>query len=111
MKTYVNKGENVTFTTPGAGVTSGIAVLIGSLVVIATTTEVVGGTFVGLARGVVIVAKVSAQAWTEGVKIYWDDAAKLFTTTSAGGILVGVATKAAANPSATGYVRLDGVAR
>jgi predicted RecA/RadA family phage recombinase len=56
-------------------------------------------------------AKVSAQAWTEGAKIYWDDTAKNFTTTSGGNTLAGVAAAAAANPSATGKVRLDGVAR
>ena len=67
--------------------------------------------FSALVKGVVTHAKVSAQAWTEGVKIYWDDSAKNFTTTSSGNTLCGVAAAAAANPSATGYVRLDGVAR
>jgi predicted RecA/RadA family phage recombinase len=54
------------------------------------------------------VAKVSAQAWTVGAPIYWDDTAKLFTTTSTSNTLAGVAVAAAANPSATGRVRLNG---
>jgi predicted RecA/RadA family phage recombinase len=57
------------------------------------------------------VAKVSAQAWTEGLKIYWDNTAKLFTSTASTNPLVGFATRVAANPTATGYVRLDGVVR
>jgi len=40
--------------------------------------------------------------------IYWDDAAKNATTTVGTNKLIGVATAAAANPSATGRVRLNG---
>ena len=111
MKTYAQPGTVITLTAPSGGVTKGLAYKIGSLIVIATVTAAQTVLFSALTRGVVNHAKVSAQAWTEGVKIYWDDSAKNFTTTSGGNTLCGVAAAAAANPSATGYVRLDGVAR
>ena len=111
MKTYSSPGEVVTLTAPTGGVVSGTAYLIGSLVVVAVVTAAETLKFDALARGVVSHAKVSAQAWTEGVKLYWDNSAKNFTTTSGGNTLVGVAAAAADNPSATGLIRLDGVAR
>ncbi|HXV60646.1 MAG TPA: DUF2190 family protein [Vicinamibacteria bacterium] len=111
MKTYAQDAEVVEFTAPTGGVVSGTAYLIGSLLVVATHSAAQTLPFRGRVTGIVEHAKVSAQAWTEGAKIYWDDTAKNFTTTSGGNTLVGVAAAAAANPSATGKVRLDGVAR
>lgn len=111
MKNYVSRGTALELTAPSGGVVAGTGVLIGSLLVIPTVTAAEAAKFNGLASGVVTHAKTSAQAWTEGVKIYWDNSAKVFTTTSGGNTLVGVAAAAAANPSATGKVRLDGVAR
>lgn len=114
MNNYVQPGTVVTLTAPVGDVVAGTAVKIGSLVVVPTASADAGDPFEGLVEGVVLHAKVSAQAWTEGVKIYFDHDASpepVMTTTSAGNTLVGVAAKAASNPSATGYVRLDGVAR
>lgn len=111
MKTYSQPGEVIALTAPTGGVTKGTAYKIGSLVVVATVTAAETVKFSAICRGVVTHAKVAAQAWTEGVKLYWDDTAKNFTTTAGGNTLVGVAAAAADNPSATGYIRLDGVAR
>jgi len=111
MKTYIQSGEVVEFTAPSGGVVAGTAYLIGSLLVVATVTAAEAAKFDGLVTGVVTHAKVSAQAWTEGAKLYWDNSAKDFTTTAGGNTLIGVAAAAAANPSATGKIRLDGVAR
>ena len=111
MKNAILSGDVVPFTAPSGGVVSGTAYLIGSLLVVATVTAAQGEPFNGQVVGIVSCAKVSAQAWAEGAKIYWDNSAKNMTTTSSGNTLVGVAAAAAANPSATGLVRLDGVAR
>lgn len=111
MKTYSQEAEIVEFTAPAGGVVSGTPYLIGSLLVVATHDAVATASFRGLVIGIADIVKVSAQAWTEGVKIYWDNSAKNMTTTAGGNTLVGVAAAAAANPSATGKVRLDGVAR
>jgi predicted RecA/RadA family phage recombinase len=51
--------------------------------------------------------KVSAQAWTVGAQIYWDDGNDRCTTVD-NNVPIGVATAIAANPSSTGYVRLTG---
>jgi len=111
MENYVAPGEVVELTAPTGGVVSGTAYLIGGLVIVALVTAAEAAKFNALVTGVVEHAKVSAQAWTEGAKLYWDDTAKNFTTTASGNTLVGVAAAAAANPSATGKIRLDGVTR
>lgn len=111
MNNYHSPGDVLTLTAPSGGAVAGTGELIGSLLVIPTVSASEGAPFTGLVRGVVEHAKVSAQAWTEGVKIYWVSASSLMSTTSAGNTLVGVAAKAASNPSATGWVRLDGAVR
>lgn len=111
MKNAIQPGESVEYTAPTGGVVSGTAYLIGAILVIAEATAAEAAKFSGLTVGLVSYAKVSAQAWTEGAKIYWDNSAKNMTTTASGNTLVGVAAAVAANPSATGLVRLDGVAR
>jgi predicted RecA/RadA family phage recombinase len=113
MQNWVQEGKVMTFTAPSGGVVSGTAYLIGSLLVIATITAAQTEPFTGITRGVVTYAKPGSQAWTEGAKIYWDNSAKNFTTTSSGNTLVGVAAEAvgAGAGETTGKVRLDGVAR
>jgi predicted RecA/RadA family phage recombinase len=104
---YLQPGDTLTLTAPYA-VVSGAGAKIGSIIGIATKAIANGATGEFAVTGVWSHAKVSAQAWTEGAKVYWDDAAKNFTTTSSGNTLAGVAVEAAGNPSATGKVRLNG---
>ena len=59
-------------------------------------------------EGVFELAKTSAQAWTAGQKIYWDNTNKNVTTTSAGNTKIGVAAVAAASGDTVGRVRLNG---
>ena len=109
MKNYVQKGDTLTLTAP-YDVAAGAAFQVGSIIAVATSAALSGATVEGLTAGVVDVAKVSAQAWTVGAPIYWDDTAKNFTTDDdeGGNALAGVAVAIAANPSATGRVRLNG---
>lgn len=107
MKTYVQDGNVLSLTAPYT-VAAGAGFLVGSLFAVATSAAASGAAVEGLATGVVDLAKVSAQAWTVGQRIYWDDTAKLTTTVSSANTLIGVATAVAANPSATGRVRLNG---
>jgi predicted RecA/RadA family phage recombinase len=109
MDNYVQPGESLEFTAPVGGVTSGTGVKIGDLLVIATFTAAAGEKFVGLRLGVVEHAKLSAQAWTEGQQVNWDNTNLRFTTVTTGNFKAGVAAAAAANPSATGIVVLSGV--
>lgn len=109
MNNYVQEGDTVGVTAPYA-LTSGAGCLVGSLFGVSTGVYANGAAAQIKTRGVCTVAKVSAQAWTQGVLIYWDDTAKLFTTVSTSNKIVGVATLAAANPTSTGTVRLNGAA-
>jgi predicted RecA/RadA family phage recombinase len=74
---------------------------------VATADAGNGATVEAQITGVVELAKVSAQAWTVGALIYWDNAARLATTVSTSNKLIGVATAVAQNPSSTGRVRLN----
>lgn len=110
MKNFVQSGENVSLPAPYA-VAAGGGALIGSLFGIAVTDVASGATGAFKTCGVFTLPKVSAQAWGQGALIYWDDTAKACTTSAAAGAnkLVGVATAPAANPSAIGTVRLNGI--
>lgn len=109
MKNFVQPGEVLEFTAPAGGVVSGTGVKIGDILVIATITAAAGEKFTGIRVGVVEHAKTSAQAWTEGQQVNWDNTLKVFTTATTGFFKAGVAAAAAANPSSTGKVVLSGV--
>lgn len=113
MINFVQPGEVPTWIAPSGGVVTSTAYLIGSILVVATATAAEGVGFAGMVVGVVSYTKPGSQAWTQGVKIYWDDSAKKMTTTSGGNTLVGVAAEAVGSGAGetTGKVRLDGVAR
>lgn len=103
-------GRNMTFVAPGGGVVSGTGYRIGSLFVVALATAAATESFVGVTEGVFTLPKTSAQAWTEGQRVYWDDGNDRADTDAAVGALIGVAAAVAANPSSTGSVRLNGSA-
>jgi predicted RecA/RadA family phage recombinase len=87
---------------------SGAGYLFGNLFGIAIGSCAVGDEVDLQLEGIFNLPKVSAQSWTVGAKIYWDDVGKVTTTVTAGNILIGVAVLPAANPSSTGRVRLNG---
>lgn len=107
MTNYIKSGEVITLLAPYT-VTSGQGALVGSAFGVANedTTSGIAGEFSTV--GVFSLTKTSAQAWTVGALIYWDDSARNCTTTSASNKLIGTAMAIAANPSATGQVRLNG---
>jgi predicted RecA/RadA family phage recombinase len=107
MKNYVQKGETLSLTAPYA-VASGAGFKVGSIFAVASGPADSGAAVEGATVGVFDLVKVSAQAWTVGAAIYWDDTAKLCDTTASGNTKIGVAVAAADNPSATGRVRLNG---
>lgn len=97
MKTFVRPGISVEFTAPSGGVTSGVGVLIGSLLVIPQVSAAQGERFNGITQGIVSHGKAASQAWTEGAKVYWDNTNKVFTTSSSGNTLAGCAAAAVGN--------------
>lgn len=110
MKNFVQAGESLTLAAPEA-VTSGRGLLTGKIFGIAQHDAASGADVTIARKGVVTHAKTEAQAWTLGAAIYWDNTNKVFTTAASGNTLVGAAAAAAANPSTTGTVLLDGAIR
>jgi predicted RecA/RadA family phage recombinase len=108
MKNFIQRGDTVTLVAPYALASSGLGVKVGSIVGVAVAAASSGADVEVALTGVFDVKKTSAQAWTVGALVYWDDSAKEFTTTSTSNTLAGVAVAAAANPTATGRVRLNG---
>jgi predicted RecA/RadA family phage recombinase len=106
MRNFIQPGDTLTVPAPTGGVLSGGMVIIGSLIGIATATAAVGVPVAVKTTGVFELPKVSAQAWTIGVPIYWDGTAGNATTTSTSNTLIGYASEVAANPSSVGRVRI-----
>jgi predicted RecA/RadA family phage recombinase len=110
MKTYIQPGESLTIPAP-ADTLSGAGVKAGVLFGVAQHGALSGEDLSIATVGVFEMTKTSAQAWTVGAAIYFVPASGLCTTaTTTGNLLIGVAAAVAANPSATGIVRLNGAA-
>lgn len=109
MQNYIQPGCTVTLAAPYT-VAAGAGALVGSLFGVALSPVVSGAAGEFKTTGVFTLAKTSAEAWTPGVKLYWDNATKTVTIAAAAGAnqLIGCALLAAANPSSTGVVRLNG---
>lgn len=110
MQNFLNPGETVAVLAPRA-LTAGEGALVGALFGVANSAAASGAAVELSRRGVFTLAKTSAQAWTQGAKLYWDNSGFVATTTASGNTLIGVAMEIAANPSATGVVLLDGAVR
>lgn len=102
---FIQEGAVVTVPAPAA-VTSGQLVFVGTMFGIAATDAESGADVALATGGVYELPKTSAQAWTVGAVIYGTSAG-VATTADAGNTKIGVAAADAANPSATGLVRLN----
>ena len=109
MKNYVQPGNTITLTAPYA-VASGDGLLVGSIFGVASGTAALGETVEAALTGVYDLKKVASQAWAAGDKVYWDNTAKVCTTTVGTNTLIGVAVKAVGGTAGetTGTVRLNG---
>ena len=112
MKNYKQNGDALDFVAPSGGVTSGVPVKIGGMLVIPVADADQGDLFAGQVVGVVECTKVGSQAWAPGDVVFWDNGNARFTKTSATGLFrAGVAANTV-GPGAgetKGWVRLDGV--
>jgi predicted RecA/RadA family phage recombinase len=104
---YVNEGNTVTVVAPYT-VTSGLLVLVGSIVGIAAFDAASGANVEVAVEGVFDVPKTSALAINAGDLLYLDDTNHVLNKTSSAQKLVGVALTTVANPSPTIRVRLNG---
>lgn len=105
MKSFVQNGDVLQLVAP-YDVASGAGALVGSQFGVATSAVTSGATGEFMTVGVHSLAKTSAQAWTQGQKIYWDNTNKRLDSDGTLGQFVGLATEAAANPSGTGKIKL-----
>ena len=107
MRNYIQPGNTLTLTAPAA-IASGDVVAVGSIIGVANGDAENGAAVDVDTVGVFRLPKVSALAIAAGDVVYWDSSAKLVNKTASGNTKLGVATEAAANPSADVAVRLNG---
>lgn len=107
MRNYVQRGDTLDVTA-AAAISSGDGVIVGSIFGVANVDAEIGDTFALDVVGVFNLPKVSALAIAVGDTVYWDNANKVVTKTASGNTKIGVAVTAAANPSPTVNVRLNG---
>lgn len=106
MKNFIQKGDVLTLT-PAADVASGVGYLHGtSLFGVAARNIANGEAGEFLVEGVVEIAKTSALAIAVGDRLFWDATNKVVNKTTTAQQCVGIAVAAAANPSATVYMRI-----
>jgi predicted RecA/RadA family phage recombinase len=110
MKNYIQTGKNITVAAP-ALVKSGAGVLVGKMFGVASGDAAITADVTIVREGVFLMAKKTAQSWTAGAAVYWDDTAKVVTTTVGTNQMIGCAVLAGASDDATGTVLLDGVIR
>lgn len=103
---YVQDGETLTLTAPYAR-SAGQGALVGAIFGVALNDVDNGADGEFSTEGVWTLAKTSAQAWSVGDQIYWDNSNKRCDADAAVGRLIGVCTAAADNPSSTGSVKLN----
>jgi predicted RecA/RadA family phage recombinase len=109
MKIFIGEGKVVNVTAPFA-VVSGQWLKIGSMLGVCGADAAVGKKVALWVEGEYSVTKAGSQAWTEGVKVYFDNDLKVFTTANvSGGIAAGVAIEAVGSGSGetTGKIRLS----
>lgn len=106
MKNFIQDGDTLSLPAP-YDVASGGGAKIGALFGVAVAAVVSGALGQFKTTGVFDLPKLSAQAWaTIGTPIYWDDTNKWCTTVASTHQCIGISVAVAANPSATGRVRL-----
>jgi predicted RecA/RadA family phage recombinase len=113
MKNYIHDGCKITLVAPAGGVTSGVPLLFGSLLVVPQATAAATEKFAAVVEGLVSYTKTASQAWASGDKIYWDIANAKFSNLASVGPHVGTAERVVAGGAGdtTGYVKLLGLAK
>ena len=110
MKNFIQPGLSVQLTAPAGGVVGGMGYLIGGAFGVAGTSAAAGALVEFRIDGVIDLPKAAGAAWTEGLLLYWDNAAKNVTATATGNTKIGVACRVGGETAAAtiGRVRLNG---
>jgi predicted RecA/RadA family phage recombinase len=107
MKNWVQDGDTINVVSPYA-LASGAGCLVGSLFGVAIDAVAITTAVNIRTRGVFDLPKTTAEAWTVGQKIYWNDTTKATTTTASTNKLIGVAAQAQLAGDTTGRALLTG---
>lgn len=110
MKNFIQTGDVLNVIAPYL-VLSGQGVLVGSLFGVAAFNAAQGADVEIKRAGVFDIDADSTKAGAQGVKVYWDDAARRLTTTATSNTLVGALVKAKTAGEPTMRVLLDGIVR
>jgi len=106
MKNFVSAGSQLTLIAPYA-VASGAGCKIGAIFGVANGAAALGAEVVLSVAGVFDLPK-AAGVIAAGAVVYWDDVARLMTTTAASNTKVGVAVEAVGTGAALVKTRLNG---
>ena len=106
MKNYIAEGEVLTVVAGVGGITSGLPVVVGSLIGIAIISAAEGEKASVALEGVYEVAKANV-AIAQGDKVYWDSTASKFTNVAAGNKFAGHAYEAAIQAATVVNLVLD----
>jgi len=106
MKNFVQEGHALDYVAPAGGVTAGVAVLIGTVLVMPATTAAEGAMFSGWIEGVYDLPCATGTAWNSNVALYWDSANKRVTTTATDNTKIGMTAEAKVASSSRGAVKL-----
>jgi len=104
VNTQVGRGKSIEITA-AAALASGQPVLVGALVGISANKYSIGDTAVIWLVGTHSVPK-AAEAWTPGIKLYWDNVNNVFTLTAGANAFAGYAGAAALITDPTGLIIL-----
>lgn len=109
MQNFKQPGDVLDLVAPYA-VVSGAGFLVDGIFAVACSDAALSAAVRGMVEGVFTLAKTSAQAWTDGQKLAWDNTNKRLDSDLSKGPCVATACGGgAANPSSTGAARLNGV--
>lgn len=106
MRNFVQHGEVMEIPAPAGGARSGDFLVQGALFGVAAHDAAATDPVRVRRGGVYRQTAAPGQAWTQGQPLYWDAAAKAFTSTASGNTLVGAAWADKASADATGLVAL-----
>lgn len=109
MKNWVQPGDQLTIAAAPYAVTAGQGLQMGSIFGVAVGTAALGAAVEAQIEGVFTLTKQTAQAWTQGQALYWDNAGRQVTTTVATNKLIGYAAAAALAADTVGQVWLPGL--
>ncbi|WP_010184773.1 DUF2190 family protein [Sphingomonas sp. PAMC 26605] len=106
MNNFVQPGKMLDLIAPAGGVVGGKTVKINSIIAIPAKNALETYPFSGAVEGVFDLDAKTAQAWAAGVTLYWDDTAKVYTTTAGGNTKAGYAVADKDAAAAIGRVKL-----